>query len=180
MELEEYSDDDPGMSEFYREVGRIKDLLGTFKRNVQAIKECYNEQVWSSTNMGSSKYHTTKTNPLRIYILTESFKKKDNGDRLEELLHETNAYCNDLRTRLKRLANDNRQAEQALMSNDANNRIRKNMHSSLTKKFMDLVEEYQALQTTYKDKYRDRVHRQARIGKLAATACLFVSLYLID
>jgi hypothetical protein len=41
-------------------------------------------------------------------------------------------------------------------------RIRSNMHGTLTRKFVDLMAEYQEIQTKYKNKYRERVERQAR------------------
>ena len=44
-------------------------------------------------------------------------------------------------------------------------RIRSNMHGTLTRKFVDLMAEYQEIQTKYKNKYRDRVERQYRIVK---------------
>ena len=39
-------------------------------------------------------------------------------------------------------------------------RIRTNMHGTLTRKFVDLMAEYQEIQTKYKNKYRERVERQ--------------------
>ena len=45
-------------------------------------------------------------------------------------------------------------------------RIRTNMHGTLTRKFVDLMAEYQQLQTKYKNKYRERVERQAPMPAL--------------
>ena len=49
-------------------------------------------------------------------------------------------------------------------------RIRTNMHQTLTKKFLDLMTEYQEVQTKYKNKYRERVERQYKIGMLGFLA----------
>jgi len=43
------------------------------------------------------------------------------------------------------------------------------MHGTLTRKFVDLMGEYQEIQTKYKNKYRERVERQYRIVKPHAT-----------
>ena len=48
-------------------------------------------------------------------------------------------------------------------------RIRTNMHGTLTRKFVDLMGEYQEIQTKYKNKYRERVERQYRIVNPDAT-----------
>ena len=37
---------------------------------------------------------------------------------------------------------------------DSESRIRNNMHSTLTKKFVQQVKDYQEMQTKYKNKYR--------------------------
>jgi len=50
-------------------------------------------------------------------------------------------------------------------SDDAQKRIRSNMHSTLTKKFLEIMTEYQTLQTQYKEKIHERVKRQAEIVK---------------
>jgi len=52
-----------------------------------------------------------------------------------------------------------------LSGESAQKRIRTNMHNILSKKFIALVQEYQALQNSYKEKFRERVQRQAEIVK---------------
>jgi len=42
-------------------------------------------------------------------------------------------------------------------------RVRTNMHNILTKKFIALVQEYQTIQNSFKEKCRERVQRQAQI-----------------
>jgi len=43
------------------------------------------------------------------------------------------------------------------------------MHGTLTRKFLDLMQEYQEVQTKFKNKYRERVERQYKIAKPDAT-----------
>lgn len=43
------------------------------------------------------------------------------------------------------------------------------MHGTLTQKFLELVQEYQEVQTTYKNKYQEKVERQYKIAKPDAT-----------
>eukprot|EP01136_Pigoraptor_vietnamica_P021008 Opistho-1_new@70664 len=49
-------------------------------------------------------------------------------------------------------------------------RVRENQHTILTKKFAVAVKEFNDIQTTYKQKYADRIRRQVRIVKPDATA----------
>jgi len=48
-------------------------------------------------------------------------------------------------------------------------RIKVNMHQTLTRKFLQLMQEYQEVQTKYKSKYREKIERQYRIVKPNAT-----------
>lgn len=52
----------------------------------------------------------------------------------------------------------------------AEQRIRMSQHGNVTKKFIDVVSEYQEIQTKYKNKYRDRLERQYKIVKPNATS----------
>jgi len=76
---------------------------------------------------------------------------------LETLLDSTNASANQIRSKLKIMKNE------IDKSDDSNKRIKNNMHSTLMKKFLELMSEYQTLQTQYKEKFQERVKRQAEI-----------------
>ncbi len=60
----------------------------------------------------------------------------------------------------------------------APHRIRQNMQSNVTKTFLDLMREYQDVQTNYKNKYRERMGRQYRIGKRRAEYGMNLSISL--
>jgi t-SNARE complex subunit (syntaxin) len=76
---------------------------------------------------------------------------------LETLLDSTNASANQIRSKLKVMK------QEIDKSDDSKKRIKSNMHSTLTKKFLELMTEYQTLQSQYKEKFQERVKRQAEI-----------------
>jgi len=80
-------------------------------------------------------------------------------NELESLLDSTNSSANQIRNKLKVMK------AEIDKSDDAQKRIRSNMHSTLTKKFLEIMTEYQTLQTQYKEKFHERVKRQAEIVK---------------
>jgi len=80
-------------------------------------------------------------------------------NELESLLDSTNSSANQIRNKLKVMKAD------IDKSDDAQKRIRSNMHQTLTKKFLEIMTEYQTLQTQYKEKFYERVKRQAEIVK---------------
>jgi hypothetical protein len=42
--------------------------------------------------------------------------------------------------------------------------IRSNMHGTLVRKFLDLMQEYQAMLTKYDKKFRDKAYKEVQIG----------------
>lgn len=88
--------------------------------------------------------------------------------RLEGLMKETNGAASQVRNKLKTLDLENKDfARRNEGASEA--RIRSNMHGTLTRKFVDLMAEYQEIQTKYKNKYRERGERQYRVVNPNAT-----------
>jgi len=128
------------MPEFFEEVGQIKTLMSLIRRNIKLIQDEYNKQAWNAND--------TRKNEV-----------------LEELLDSTNSAALQIRNKLKVMRAEN----DKLSGESAQKRIRSNMHNILSKKFIALVQEYQALQNSYKEKFRERVQRQAEIVKPGVT-----------
>merc|ERR1719271_1508507 len=85
-------------------------------------------------------------------------------------MRQTNGAAQQVRNKLKAMDVENKDfARQGSNQGSSEARIRTNMHGTLTRKFVDLMGEYQEIQTKYKHKYRDRVERQLRIVKPKAT-----------
>jgi t-SNARE complex subunit (syntaxin) len=62
-----------------------------------------------------------------------------------------------------------KQENDALPAENPQKKMRTNMHSLLTQKFIALVQEYQTVQTNYREKFRERFQRQAEIVKPGVT-----------
>jgi syntaxin 1B/2/3 len=137
-------DDDEGaglMPEFFDEVGQIKTLISLIRLNIKSIQEAYNKQVWGSID------------------------SPKNQKELEQLLEATNTAANQVRTRLNKMKQENSK----LPAENQQKKTRTNMHSTLLNKFMTLMREYQSLQANYKERYREKLQRQAEIVKPGIT-----------
>jgi syntaxin 1B/2/3 len=99
----------------------------------------------------------------------------ESSDELEKLIDSTNFAASDVRNHLKQMGEAIKKSE--VPKGTAQDRIRRNMHGGLTKKFLELMAEYQDVQTKYKNKYRERVERQYKIGIIQTT---FKSVLLIN
>lgn len=137
----------PFMEAFFQEVNSIKSGLHQIKRNIKQIEE------------GSAQ--------ALVAVGVEASQKS--SEELEKLIDNTNLTASEVRNKLKEMDVQIKKTpakEQAT----AEFRITTNMHQTLTKKFLDLMKEYQEVQNTYKNKYKERVERQYRIVKPDATS----------
>eukprot|EP01117_Protostelium_nocturnum_P005167 TRINITY_DN1879_c0_g1_i1.p1 TRINITY_DN1879_c0_g1~~TRINITY_DN1879_c0_g1_i1.p1 ORF type:complete len:315 (+),score=117.46 TRINITY_DN1879_c0_g1_i1:166-1110(+) len=145
---EEFSGMEGFMTEFFEEVTSIKTGMTQIRKNIRQIEEVSSESLMSVGNDPGTS---------------------GNG-QLEQLIESTNVEAGDVRNKLKEMDVENKKMG-AKKKNDelAQHRIRTNVHSTLTKKFLDLMQEYQEVQTKYKNKYKERVERQYKIVKPDAT-----------
>jgi len=136
----------PVMAAFFEEVNSIKKHMQTIKYNINMIEQNHGECLTAIS----------------------SEQQRECTDRLEALMKETNNASQHVRNKLKAMDLENKDfAKRNEGASEA--RIRTNMHGTLTRKFVDVMAQYQEIQTKYKNKYRDRVERQFRIVKPTAT-----------
>jgi len=131
------------MPEFFAEVGQVKTAMSLIRRNIKAIQDAYDKQPWSSIDSNQSQ----------------------GISEFEELLDSTNAAASNVRNRLKAMKAEN----DKIPAENAQKRIRANMHSVLSKKFLLLLQEYSALQNSFREKTRERFQRQAEIVQPGVT-----------
>lgn len=134
--------DDKFMKDFFDQVNAIKSGMATIKRNIRAIDANYTQSL-AAVGMESKA-----------------------SDELEKLLDSSNLTAADVRNRLKEMDKQNKKAQKL---GPAQTRIRTNMHGTLTRKFMDIMAEYQEVQSRYKNKFREKLERQFAIVNPDAT-----------
>jgi len=84
------------------------------------------------------------------------------SNQLEGLLEETNKQNTVIKKALEEMKQENTAfAQKNRDSSEA--RIRENMHSALMRKFREILTEYQAVQTEFKQDVKTKVSRQVRI-----------------
>jgi syntaxin 1B/2/3 len=136
----------PFMEAFFEEVQEIKKSMSSIRSNIRQIEQSHGECL-TAISAEASRAST---------------------EQLEGLMKQTNGLAQSVRNKLKGMDQENKDfARTHQGASEA--RIRSNMHSTLTRKFVDLMAEYQEIQTKYKGKYRERVERQYKIVKPHAT-----------
>merc|ERR1711937_179136 len=137
------------MVQFFADVEQIKEKISLIRRNTRLIEQKHS------------------------HALTEISidKGAKNSSELDDLMLETTSLGQEVRGILKRLETAGKEYvdSQGGKANSAEARIRSNLQSTLSRKFMDAMSEYNDCQQKYKGKYQDKVERQYKIVNPNAT-----------
>lgn len=107
------------------------------------------------------------------------FLPTETKQELEDLMADIKKTANRVRTKLKGIEQNIEQEEQANKSS-ADLRIRKTQHSTLSRKFVEVMTEYNRTQTDYRERCKGRIQRQLEISKIPrATGQTRINVMLI-
>ncbi|KAM9744841.1 LOW QUALITY PROTEIN: syntaxin-1B [Menidia menidia] len=90
------------------------------------------------------------------------FSPSETKQELEDLTADIKKTANKVRSKLKAIEQSIEQ-EEGLNRSSADLRIRKTQHSTLSRKFVEVMTEYNTTQSKYRDRCKDRIQRQLEI-----------------
>jgi t-SNARE complex subunit (syntaxin) len=136
------------------------------------MQEFFSDVEIVKTNIAAIKDSTKRISEINQNVTqaTTNDKERECSQDLEPLIKLTNKKATIAKQMLQRLRDD---TEALKSSNDKQTpeiRIRENLASTLTRKFVDVMKEYQNAQTKFKTEIKKKVQRQVRIVKQDATA----------
>jgi len=126
------------MDEFFAEVEEIREMIDKIQTNVEEVK----------------KKHSA--------ILSAPQTDEKVKQELEELMADIKKTANKVRSKLKAIEQNIEQEEHTNKSS-ADLRIRKTQHSTLSRKFVEVMTEYNRTQTDYRERCKGRIQRQLEI-----------------
>uniref|UniRef100_U5EM47 Putative snare protein syntaxin 1 n=1 Tax=Corethrella appendiculata TaxID=1370023 RepID=U5EM47_9DIPT len=126
------------MDEFFNEVEEIREMIDKVQANVEEVK----------------KKHSA--------ILSAPQSDEKTKQELEDLMADIKKTANKVRGKLKGIEQNIEQEEQANKSS-ADIRIKKTQHSTLSRKFVEVMTEYNRTQTDYRERCKGRIQRQLEI-----------------
>jgi t-SNARE complex subunit (syntaxin) len=140
------------MNQFFSDVEIVKNSITTIKEATRKIADI-NQNVVQATTIE---------------------REQDHSSELKPLVDTTNKRANLAKQLLQRLKEENERNAAQQQSNNIKNkspedRIRENMVNTLTRKFIDVMKEYQNAQTKFKTDIKKKVKRQVQIVKPDAT-----------
>eukprot|EP01112_Ceratiomyxa_fruticulosa_P011485 TRINITY_DN3115_c2_g1_i1.p1 TRINITY_DN3115_c2_g1~~TRINITY_DN3115_c2_g1_i1.p1 ORF type:complete len:328 (+),score=65.95 TRINITY_DN3115_c2_g1_i1:111-1094(+) len=147
VELDNVEGGNEFMNDFFQDVGSIKATMGNIRRNIKAIEEKYMSSLTAISIDQGNKVSA----------------------EIQQIIDETGRMSQEVRSRLENLKVNNEAYAKSKSATPTELRIRQNMQGTLTQKFVELMQEYQEVQTDYKNKYKDRMVRQYKIVKPEAS-----------
>ncbi|XP_061606161.1 syntaxin-1B isoform X1 [Phyllopteryx taeniolatus] len=131
-------DRDHFMDEFFEQVEEIRSCIEKLSEDVEQVK----------------KQHSA--------ILAAPNPDEKTKQELEDLTADIKKTANKVRSKLKAIEQSIEQ-EEGLNRSSADLRIRKTQHSTLSRKFVEVMTEYNTTQSKYRDRCKDRIQRQLEI-----------------
>ncbi|XP_051521183.1 syntaxin-1A isoform X5 [Myxocyprinus asiaticus] len=126
------------MDEFFEQVEEIRGFIDSLAEKVQEVK----------------RNHST--------VLASPNPDDKTKSELEELMTDIKKLANEVRSKLKNIQQSIEQ-EETLNRSSADLRIRKTQHSTLSRKFVEVMSEYNATQSDYRERCKGRIQRQLEI-----------------
>ncbi|XP_065200780.1 syntaxin-1A isoform X5 [Planococcus citri] len=126
------------MDEFFAEVEEIREMIDRIQANVEEVK----------------KKHSA--------ILSAPQTDEKVKQELEDLMADIKKTANKVRAKLK-VIEQNIEQEEHTNKSSADLRIRKTQHSTLSRKFVEVMTEYNRTQTDYRERCKGRIQRQLEI-----------------
>jgi len=147
VEMQQQGDDDQYMSAFFREVDGIN-------ADIKAVSQ-------ASKDIGIINEKSARA--------TTTAEEKALSKRLGPLISTTNKRAKRTKTVLGLLNEETGKLKEEGKLNASNVRVRANMNTTLTKKFIDEMKTYQQAQQKYKTDIKNKVKRQVQVVKPDAT-----------
>ncbi|XP_064612130.1 syntaxin [Liolophura sinensis] len=126
------------MEEFFEQVEEIREMINKIASNVDEVK----------------KKHSA--------ILSAPHTDEKMKEELEELMSDIKKTANKVRGKLKVIEQNIEQEEHSNKSS-ADLRIRKTQHATLSRKFVEVMNDYNACQIDYRERCKGRIQRQLEI-----------------
>lgn len=140
-----------------------EDFMQQFFGDADRVKACIKDIVEATKKIADINQNVVQA--------TTADKEQDFSSELEPLIKSTNKKAANAKQTLQKLRED---TERLKTSNSGSKqtpeiRIRENLTNTLTRKFVDVMKDYQNAQTKYKTDIKKKVKRQVQIVKPDAT-----------
>ncbi|XP_062510487.1 syntaxin-1B-like [Corticium candelabrum] len=145
-----YGEGATGWPDLFSQVDEVQDRVNRLEVLINSMRQLHDEII-----------HTP---------LLDHSKGKSPAERLESMMDEVKSEARSVQARLKNMEKKLEEEQRGASRHSTELRIRKAQHSHLSRKFMSVMEDYNRVQTEYRDQCKDRIVRQLNITGKEMTA----------
>ncbi|MCI4391711.1 hypothetical protein PGIGA_G00137530 [Pangasianodon gigas] len=172
------------MDEFFEQVEEIRGCIEKLSEDVEQVKKQHSAILAAPNPDEKTKQEledltadikkTANKVRLKLKAIEQSIEQEEVMNRssadlrirktqeLEDLTADIKKTANKVRLKLKAIEQSIEQ-EEVMNRSSADLRIRKTQHSTLSRKFVEVMTEYNTTQSKYRDRCKDRIQRQLEI-----------------
>lgn len=129
------------LNDFFSQVEEIKEAMAQITENISTMKGLYS----------------------KLLTATSTEDAQDLRKQVGDVRAETDKVAQQMRLKMKKMRKENDDFEKSHTNDPSLVKIRSNMHGTLVRKFLDLMQEYQAMLTKYDKKFRDKAYKEVQI-----------------
>ncbi|VDK86137.1 unnamed protein product [Litomosoides sigmodontis] len=145
------------MEEFFEQVEEIRGSIDLIASNVEEVKKKHSAIL-------SNPVNDPKQEIMILMVVADVFAVfAETKEELDELMASIKKTANKVRGKLKLIENSIEHDESSGFSS-ADLRIRKTQHSTLSRKFVEVMTDYNKTQTDYRERCKGRIQRQLDIA----------------
>ncbi|XP_015754894.1 PREDICTED: syntaxin-1A-like [Acropora digitifera] len=128
------------MDQFFQHVATIRGNIDKIAQDVEQVKK------------------------MHSHMLSAAVPEREVKDELERVMNDVKRTANSVRTNLKEMEQRiNQQDSNSSYNQYAESRIRRCQHSTLARKFVEVMSDYNTTQSDYREKCKARIQRQLEI-----------------
>ena len=138
-------DDEGPVKDFLKEIEEIKNNVEKVNAKIEEVKKLQSE------------------------ILTNPTVDKKQNQQMDDLMAEIKKLANNVRSRLKKIETENEAEEKGKGSVSGELRIKKTQHMTTSRRFVEVMTEYNKIQVEYRDDSKKKIARQMELAGSAVT-----------
>ena len=134
-----------------------------------AMKDFFKEMEEIKANVEKVNAKVTEVKKLQSEILNSPTVDKKQNQQMDDLMNEIKKLANNVRTRMKKIETENAAEEEARGEVTSEIRIKKTQHQTTSRRFVEVMTEYNKVQTEYREASKEKIKRQLEITGKAPT-----------
>ena len=134
-----------------------------------AMKDFFKDMEEIKANVEKVNVKVTEVKKLQSEILNSPTVDKKQNQQMDDLMNDIKKLANNVRTRMKKIETENETEEKARGEVTSEIRIKKTQHQTTSRRFVEVMTEYNKVQTDYREASKEKIKRQLEISGKTAT-----------